>query len=57
MKKIESNLHIRILMGILLLVFIMILISFSIEINANIQNSQAQQEELIPSDLGESKGV
>ncbi|WP_273400108.1 hypothetical protein [Traorella massiliensis] len=57
MKKIESNLHVRILMGILLLVFIMILISFSIEINANIQNSQAQQEELIPSDLGESKGV
>ena len=57
MKKIESNLHVRILMGILLFVLIIKLITFSIEYNANIQNSQAQQEELIPSDLVESKGV
>ena len=45
MKRIESDLHSRVLAAILVLLLITIFISFSMEINAYLQKNHVQQEE------------
>ena len=42
---INTNMHIRILMALILLVFIMIFISFSIEINAGLKKGEVRQQD------------
>lgn len=56
-KVIYTNIHIRILMALILLVFIMIFMSFSMEINAGIQKREAQQHvQGSPVNLNERSG-